>query len=80
MLFNICIKLIIRVSCYNILSIISAISLIIRTDNSEETTILMEFRVENYRSFNKVKRIWKVAGFFRNPSDHILDGHGLRVL
>lgn len=40
----------------------------------------MEFRVENYRSFNKVKRIWKVAGFFRNPSDHILDDHGLRVL
>lgn len=42
--------------------------------------MLIEFRVENYRSFNDVQRMSMVAGSVRNHPDHVLDAHGVRVL
>ena len=42
--------------------------------------MLIEFRVENYRSFNDVQRMSMVAGSVRNHPDHVLDAHGMRVL
>ena len=42
--------------------------------------MLIQFRVENYKSFDKEQKLSMVAGSTRNNSDHVFDIRGLGVL